>query len=321
MTKGKAVLPYDNTSIAIDFSVLSFLKQKQPDYYYILEGFDKGWTQTVGNNQALYSYLPPGHYTFKVKAINQDGIFSKSYAALDIVVEPPFWRSWWFYGIIALSGFIILYYIDKERQKRRHALQAVRTQIAGDLHEEINVTLNDINLLSEIAKIKADKDIDRSKDYIDQISTKSRTMIESMDDMLWSIHPENDSMQRMLLRLYEFTDGIKKTNGLEVELTVDKEVEELVLDMKTRHEFLLFYKDALVYVIQHSVCSTIYISLEFIKSKLALKLLAQCNHLDDPDPHSSQLEYQMQRRADALNGLLDINSDRKSISIILQITL
>jgi hypothetical protein len=321
LSKGKAVLPYDNTSIAIDFSVLSFLKQKQPDYYYILEGFDKGWTQTVGNNQALYSYLPPGHYTFKVKAINQDGIFSKSYAALDIVVEPPFWRSWWFYGIIALSGFIILYYIDKERQKRRHALQAVRTQIAGDLHEEINVTLNDINLLSEIAKIKADKDIDRSKDYIDQISTKSRTMIESMDDMLWSIHPENDSMQRMLLRLYEFTDGIKKTNGLDVELTVDKEVEELVLDMKTRHEFLLFYKDALVYVIQHSVCSTIYISLEFIKSKLALKLLAQCNHLDDPDPHSSQLEYQMQRHADALNGLLDINSDRKSISIILQITL
>jgi hypothetical protein len=74
-------------------------------------------------------------------------------------------------------------------------------------------------------------------------------------------------------------------------------------------------------VIQHSVCSTIYISLEFIKSKLSLKLLAQCNHLDDPDPHSSQLEYQMQRRADALNGLLDINSDRKSISIILQITL
>src|SRR6476620_6191202 len=155
----------------------------------------------------------------------------------------------------------------------------MRTQIAGDLHEEINVTLNDINLLSEIAKIKADKDIDRSKDYIDKISTKSRTMIESMDDILWSIHPENDSMQKMMLRIYEFTDGIKKTAELDVELTVDKEVERLTLDMKTRHEFLLFYKDALLYIIQHAVCDTIYISMEFFKSKLGMKLLAQCSQI------------------------------------------
>jgi glucose-6-phosphate-specific signal transduction histidine kinase len=284
-----------------------------------LENFDKGWTQTNGTNQAVYSYLPPGAYTFKVKAVNQDGVFSKAFAALDIVVEPPFWRTWWFYGLLTLTCVIMLYLIDKERRKRQQALQAVRTQIAGDLHEEINVTLNDINLLSEIAKIKADKDLDRSKDYIDQISTKSRTMIESMDDILWSIHPENDSMERMLLRLYEFTDGVKKTHALDVELTVDKEVERLMLDMKMRHEFLLFYKDALLYVIEHSVCATIYISLEYLKAKLALKMLAQCNHQGDTDPQIARLEYGMQRRADALDGILDIMSDRKSISIILQV--
>jgi signal transduction histidine kinase len=144
-------------------------------------------------------------------------------------------------------------------------------------------------------------------------------MIESMDDILWSIHPENDTMEKMLFRIYEFTDGVKKTTGLDVELTVDKEVERLTLDMKMRHEFLLFYKDALVYVIQHSVCATVYISLEYLKSKLALKLLAQCNqHETPPGQQLMQLEYQMQRRADALNGVLDIISDRKSISIIMQ---
>lgn len=317
LTVGKAVLPYDNTSIRITFSVLSFLKQKQPDYYYILDRFDKAWIH--GDNEAVYSYLPPGNYTFKVKAINQDGVLSHAYASLDIIVEPPFWRTWWFYGLLALVVVAILYLIDKERQKRRQTLQAMRTQIAGDLHEEINITLNDINLLSEIAKLKADKDLDRSKDYIDQISTKSRTMIESMDDILWSIHPQNDSMQRMLLRLHEFTDGVKKIHALDVELTVDSDVERLTLDMKLRHEFLLFYKDAVVYVIQHSVCDTIYISLEYGKAKLVLKLLAQCSQLDNPGAEAARLEYQMQRHADALNGLLDIMSDRKSISIILQV--
>jgi signal transduction histidine kinase len=299
---------------------MSFLKQKQPDYYYILENFDKAWIKTSGNNQAIYSYLPPGHYTFRVKAVNQDGDFSRGIATLEIEILPPFWRTWWFYGLIALLGIAVLYQIDKERQSRRQALQTVRTQIAGDLHDEIHTTLNDINLLSEIAKLKADKDIDRSKDYIDQISTKSRTMIESMDDILWSIHPENDSMQRMLLRIYEFTDGIKKTANLEVELTVDKEVELQVMDMKMRHEFLLFYKDAVVYVVQHSVCATIYISLEYLRGKMSLKLLAQCNQLEELPPAMEELEYSMQRRADALDGLLDIMTDHKSISIILQVT-
>lgn len=318
LTIGKLVLPYNNNSIVFEFSVLSFLKQKQPDYVYTLERFDKGW-QTAATNRAVYSYLPPGDYRFKVKAINQDGVFSKAFAELEVVVEPPFWRTWWFYGFIALFAITMLFLIDKERQKRQRALQTVRTQIAGDLHEEINVTLNDINLLSEIAKIKADKDIDRSKDYIDQISTKSRTMIESMDDILWSIHPENDSMERMLLRIHEFTDGIQKSSDVEVELTVDQEVEGLMLDMKTRHEFLLFYKDALVYVVQHSVCSTIYISMEYLRGKLSLKLLAQCNQTDESSAQLTQLEYGMQRRADALNGMLDVISDRKSVSIILQV--
>ncbi|HUP13614.1 MAG TPA: triple tyrosine motif-containing protein, partial [Niastella sp.] len=315
---GKAELDYDNSSVAIQFSILSFLKQKQPNYAYMLENFDKDWIKTNGTNEAVYSYLPPGYYVFKVKAVNQDGLTNGKPTEIAIMVNPPFWRSWWFYGIIALLGVVILYQIDKERQKKRRALQSVRTQIAGELHEEINVTLNDINLLSQIAKIKADKDIDRSKDYIDQISTKSRSMIESMDDILWSIQPENDSMEKMLLRIYEFTDGIKKTAGLEVELSVDKEVKRLAPDMKTRHEFLLFYKAALLYVIEHSVCSTIYISLEYVKSKLALKLLAQCDKIDDPGDQVPQLEHQMQRHADALNGMLDIMGDRKSISIILQ---
>src|SRR5438046_5299582 len=121
---------------------------------------------------------------------------SNGLAQMEIIVQRPFWRTWWFYGLMLLLAVTFLYIIDKKRQKKQRALQTVRTQIAGDLHEEINVTLNDINLLSEIAKLKADKDIDRSKDYIDQISAKSRTMIESMDDILWSIHPENDTMQR-----------------------------------------------------------------------------------------------------------------------------
>ena len=157
--------------------------------------------------------LPPGDYLFMVESRNQDGVFSRSAAQIQIEVMPPFWRTWWFYALMALLFITLLYIYDKERVSRLRDLQGVRSEIAGNLHEEINITLNDINLLSEIAKLKADKDLDRSKDYIDQISQKSRGMIESMDDMLWSIDPKNDSMEKLLMRLKQYTEGFNNTHG------------------------------------------------------------------------------------------------------------
>lgn len=314
----KISLSYDNTSLAIEFSGLRFLKQKQPVYYYKMEGVDKHWMLAEATNAAIYNHLSPGTYVFKVESRNLEGEFSAAPALLQIEVMPPFWRTWWFYALVALMAIGFLYILDKERIQRLRALQHMRSQIAGNLHEEVNITLNDINLLSEIAKIKADKDIDRSKDYIDQISVKSRGMIEAMDDMLWSIDPDNDSVEKMLLRLKEFTDGFKNTHGTNIELTADKSIQHLNMDMRCRYEFIHFFKEALNYAIQQSACGTLYISLEYVRAKLNLKILAQCSSLEVADSDAVHSRKEMEKRADTLKGSLDVMEDHKSISIILQ---
>ena len=314
----KLSLGYDNNSIAIEFSGLNFLKQKQPVYYYKMEGLDKHWILAEGNNAAVYNHLPPGSYTFLVESRNLDGVFSEAPGRLQIEVNPPFWRTWWFYALLVLLFVTLLYVFDKERVQRLRALQQVRSDIAGNLHQEVNIALNDINLLSEIAKLKADKDIDRSKDYIDQISHKSRGMIEAMDDMLWSIDPKNDSMERLLLRLKEFTEGFKSTHGTYIELSADKSVQQLQMEMKSRYEFMHFYKEALNYAVQQSVCNTLYIGLEYAKPKLLLKILAHCSQVQPEVAESIQTRREMEKRAGLLNGALEVMEDKKSISIILQ---
>lgn len=119
-------------------------------------------------------------------------------------------------------------------------LQEVRTQIASNLHHDVNTTLKNIHLLSEIAKIKADKDLTKSKEYIDQINTKSRKMMDDMDDILWSIDPANDSMEKTLERMNEFAEGLRNTYECSVQLLVDEKVKSLKMDMKSRHEIFLF---------------------------------------------------------------------------------
>jgi signal transduction histidine kinase len=106
-------------------------------------------------------------------------------------------------------GAAFFYYIDFERIKRLHSLQQMRTQIAQNLHDDVDATLNNISLLSEMAKIKVDKDAQLSKEYIEQIHIKSRRMIDAMSDMLWTLNPENDTMEKTILRMKQFAEDLQ----------------------------------------------------------------------------------------------------------------
>jgi signal transduction histidine kinase len=208
--------------------------------------------------------------------------------------------------------------MDRERIKRLIALQEVRTQIADNLHNEVNTTLNNINLLSEIAKIKVDKDINKSKEYIDQINRKSRKMIDDMDDMLWSIDPENDSMQKTLDRMNEFTEGLKHSHGCSIELIVDPKVKFVKLSMKTRHDLFLIFKEALRNIAQNSSCTSSIVNIDLVKSTLSIKIQDKRSEFDIKSfEHNIQID-EMKKTAESIKALLDIQVDARGISIILQ---
>lgn len=102
-------IKYSDSFFQIKFSALSYLFPKGNKYAYKLEGFDKDWV-TTDRNDATYTNLTEGNYTFFVKACNNDGVWSKNYSTLSITVLPPFWRTWWakiFYVVI----FMLILYI------------------------------------------------------------------------------------------------------------------------------------------------------------------------------------------------------------------
>ena len=308
-------LKYNNTSIAIGFSALSFLQQRKLHYYYMLEGLDKGWIRTDQPIQAIFNYVPPGNYVFKVRSENADGILSQEMASIPIEVRPPFWRTWWFYCLVALAVMIILYLFDRERVRKRRSLDQLRTQIAANLQDEINSNLNSINVLSEIAKIKADRNIEQSKEFIDQISDKSRYMIESLDDMLWTIHPENDSMTDTIVRIREVTENMMATYDVNIDLIFDHQLQKLTLDMMMRHELFFFYKEAMLFLIQNHCCNQVFVNFKLTQSRLLLEILYECDNITDNFKKS--LLNKVQKRVTSLKGNLDIEADGKSLSLLL----
>ncbi len=317
----KIVLPYDKNSVVIEFSALNYLKEQKLHYHYQLQNLETEIQEADEKAQAIYSYLPPGEYTFNVMTENADGITSKKITSLVIQIRAPFWKTWWFYAMLLLAIASILFWLERERIKKFVELQQVRTQIAGNLHKELDTTLNNISMLSEMAKIKADKDITRSKEYIDQINEKSRKMIIVMDDMFWSIDPANDSMEMTLLRMNEFVSAMRNRHSANIEMVVDENVQNINLDMKARYEFYVIFRRALRSIARSSMANQILINIDFNKDALFLKIQSNGAYGSPDALYDNEKMTDISRRAESLNAVMDIQADNKHVSLILEVPL
>lgn len=241
-------LAYRDNSLVIEFS--PFLYNGASMIKYKLEGLDKEWRIAGTNNDAVYSYLPPGRYTFLLKTIDEEGNESAEKKEFTIKINAPFWKTWWFYCLIALAAGGLLFWLDKERTKRKEAVLKMRSDIADDLHKDINTALGNINILSEIAKLKANTEPGKSIEFIEQIHDKSQSMMIAMDDMLWSIDPLNDSMENFILRFKEYIDALRNRHDVQIDLLADKKVEALQLNMKLRKDVFGLFKSGITNVVK-----------------------------------------------------------------------
>ena len=123
-------LDYDEAQmVGFAFASLSYCSPRKNQYAYMLEGFDRDWNYIGSLSKATYTNLPAGTYTLRVKATNNDGLWSADEARLRIVVHPPFWWSWYarlFYVLLACAA--IWYYVHARlrRAERKHQREMER---------------------------------------------------------------------------------------------------------------------------------------------------------------------------------------------------
>jgi len=142
-------LPYDNNYLVFDFIGLSFTAPGKVRYRYQLEGFDRFWAPGGKGSYANYPNLPPGNYTFKVKACNSDGVWNKNPASFYFEIAPPFWQTWWFYliGAVFVIGSIYAFIKIRVRQlEKQHEILEEKVRISTHQLKEEKEKVEKINL-------------------------------------------------------------------------------------------------------------------------------------------------------------------------------
>lgn len=126
------VLKYSQSMIGIDFVALSYIAPSKNKYAYMLEGFDNDWIEVTGEPKVTYTNLPPGRYTFRVKASNSDGVWSSNETTLNIRVKPPLWRSnlaYIIYFTLLVWLIVTLQRRSKAKMEREHRVKIERLNV------------------------------------------------------------------------------------------------------------------------------------------------------------------------------------------------
>ena len=123
------VLSYKENSIRIEFASLDLWETGRIKYFYKLEGIDKDWILAGKNQAAIYNQLNNGKYVFKVKCANRDGIFSNAITEVKIIINPPFWKTWWFILIMAICGILLVFAFIKWRERNIRAFDKEKLKV------------------------------------------------------------------------------------------------------------------------------------------------------------------------------------------------
>ena len=320
-------LNYTQNFITFGFASTDFSAPDNIMYQYQLEGLDDEWLPATRLNEATYTNLNPGTYTFKVRGTNSDGAWSKNEASINIFISPPWWGTWWFRTFVILLVAAAIYSFYRYRLAQAVKLMSLRNRIASDLHDEIGSTLSSISFYGEATK-KMLQGNEKAGNVLTKINSNTSEMMEAMSDIVWAINTRNDKLDNLVNRMRAFAVQVSEAKEFKLHLAENKDLPDMPLDMYERKNIYLIFKEAINNAAKYSVCKNVWI--EFSKKSRLLEMKITDDGKGFTVGDVSMLSKKgggnglvnMKKRADDLKGELKIISEEgKGTEVLLKMRL
>jgi ligand-binding sensor domain-containing protein/two-component sensor histidine kinase len=266
-------LRYNQNFFSLEYAAPGYQAGYPVQYAHKLEGVDRDWVADGTKNSINYTNLDNGVYVFKVRATMRPGVWGEEVSSVRIVINPPFWKTWWFYTIAAFLVSVIVYTIYRYRINELLKRQAIRNKIAQDLHDNVGSTLSSISVYSQVAKIyKEQNKMEPLQDTLEKISTTSSEMISEMNDIVWAINPRNDNMATILQRMESFARPLLASQEIRFHFSYEMSVQHQHLEMTKRKNFYLTFKEAVNNALKYSGCKNLWVEISLHHHHLLLSV-------------------------------------------------
>lgn len=117
----RITLSYRDRVFSFQYAALNYYNSEKNQYAYKMEGFNEDWINVGNRRMAMFTGLPAGDYTFRVKGSNSDGVWNETGASIKVIIKPPWWKTTWAYGIYGLV--VLLLGISANQFQRRRLVR------------------------------------------------------------------------------------------------------------------------------------------------------------------------------------------------------
>jgi len=220
---------YLDNFFSVEFAGLSYFQSEKNEYVYMLEGINSDWIYIGNENSITFNGLKSGHYTLKIKACNNEGVWNESAFELPIYIKPPFWEKWWFIAfIMVLMLFFVLLTLRIRRikyLKKQNELEFVileRTSEIENQKEELQVNADNLKRAFEIVnKLSKTKDnmssmlVHDLKNPLNSIINYARLIRKSEKEQFNDIKEKTNEIEKSSLNMLNLVNNLMDISKME----------------------------------------------------------------------------------------------------------
>ena len=212
------------------------------------------------------------------------------------------------YTLLAIVGGMILLAIYYNRKQKLRDIRRIRNKIASDLHDDLGATLSSISIMSELVNQQVKDRSPQASSLLEKIGNSSRNMIESVNDMVWAINPQNDSFENIIKRMRTFASEILAAKDIAFHFDFDRNLIQSKLKMDLRRNFYLIFKEAVNNVAKYSGASNAFVMIWNRDTNLKMTIRDDGNGFEINGMKAGNGLLNMQQRAGMMNARFNLES-------------
>lgn len=256
-------LSYKRNTISFDFHAIDYADPDATRVKYKLVGVDPEYVEShSAKGFARYANLRFGTYTLLLLGANADGQWNESPRAIEIIVKPPFYLTWWFITFLVLLavgiiyGSVRLYYqrkLEKRNQvvreqaliiEKQKAIEYERNRIASEMHDDLGSGLTTIRYLSDKA-LKQARDTDEAN-QIKRISEHSKRLVRNMSEIIWAMNSRFDTADNLVGYLRRYASEYLEEHQLPLKFVSGADqLDQVSMGGEKRRNLFLVFKEML----------------------------------------------------------------------------
>jgi signal transduction histidine kinase/ligand-binding sensor domain-containing protein len=299
-------------SVAFEYTALTFRAPQRTSFRYILEGYDKNWTDAGGRREAFYTNLPPGKFRFRVQACGGLVPCSETAAPVLLEVPPRLYQRIWFYPSLAAALGLLVWTIYRVRVRRLRdqfvLVLAERSRIARELHDTLIQGFSGITM--QLQAFTSRLRTTEERQALGEIIRDAGICLQETRRSVAGLRAGTASSSGLAAAIADSARQLTEERGLRLKLNLDDVRQELPAEVK--YNLLCIVQEAITNCIKHADARTVEVSMAYAGGELRLVVIDDGRGIARGQGNGTEGHYGMvgmRERASQIGAEFEVSSN------------